>query len=270
MSQKIPDHEGNESFGVYTLSHFFASLKWHLKHRLLIGGTALSTLLPSDCALCGLTAPGILCEPCKAQFFQHTAQRCRHCALPTAAAPVCGACLRNPPAFDATIVAADYQAPIDQLVLALKFGAALPLASLFGNLIKDAMRTSLLDHSDWPDLLAPVPLGPKRLIERGYNQALEIARPLARSLTLPLLPSLLMRVRDTEAQAAMPAQQRHHNLRAAFVVTESLIETVSGQHVGVVDDVMTTGATLNELALTLKRSGARRVTNLVFARTPPR
>lgn len=198
------------------------------------------------------------------------AQRCQRCALPVSAAPVCGACLRNPPAFDATIVAADYQAPIDQLVLALKFGAALPLAPLFGNLLKEAVIVAAPDRSNWPDILAPVPLGAQRLIERGYNQALEIARPLARSLTLPLLPNLLIRVRDTEAQAAMPARQRHQNMRAAFTVPPPSVASVTGRHIGLVDDVMTTGATLHELALTLKRCGASRVTNLVFARTLPR
>ncbi|WP_416172312.1 ComF family protein [Actimicrobium sp. CCC2.4] len=178
-------------------------------------------------------------------------------------------CLRNPPAFDATIVATDYQAPVDQLVRALKFGAALPLARLFGDLLNDALCAAVPDRRDWPDLIAPVPLGPQRLVERGYNQALEIARPLARSLTLPLSPQLLVRVRETEAQAAMPARQRHKNMHAAFVVPALAMASVDGRHVGVVDDVMTTGATLHEVAATLKRYGARRVTNLVFARTSP-
>lgn len=233
------------------------------------GLTRLTTLLPSDCALCGQAAPGVLCMPCRLQFFRHTGSRCQCCALPCTVGMRCGACLRNPPAFDATIVATDYQPPIDQLVLALKFGAALPLARLFGDLLSDAQITAAPDRSDWPDLIAPVPLGPQRLIERGYNQALEIARPLARSLTLPLSPRLLVRVRETEAQAAMPARQRHKNIHAAFVVPIQAMASVDGRHVGVVDDVMTTGATLHEVAATLKRYGARRVTNLVFARTPP-
>ncbi len=244
-------------------------MRWRWRHRLASCQASLSALLPSDCALCGLTAPGILCEPCKSQFFRHTIQRCQRCALPVSGVPVCGVCLRNPPAFDATIVAADYQAPIDQLVLALKFGAALPLAALLGNLLEEAILAAAPERSDWPDLLAPVPLGPQRLIERGYNQALEIARPLARSLTLPLSPALLVRVRDTQAQAAMPARQRQQNMRAAFVVPAQSLASVTGRHVGLVDDVMTTGATLHELASTLKRFGASRVTNLVFARTLP-
>ena len=166
-------------------------------------------------------------------------------------------------------MATDYRAPVDQLVLALKFGATLPLAPLFGELLAQALTTAMPDRSAWPELLAPVPLGPRRLIERGYNQALEIARPLARSLTLPLSASLLVRVRETEAQAATPARQRHQNMRGAFVVPHRAMTSVAGRHVGVVDDVMTTGATLDALASTLKRYGARRVTNLVFARTLP-
>ncbi len=265
----MPDHKGVVCHRVYTPTYFFAPMKRHLTHWLASCRSSLSALLPTDCTLCGLTAPGILCAPCKSQFFQHAMQRCPCCALPVTNALVCGACLRNPPAFDATIVAADYQAPIDQLVLALKFGAALPLAALLGNLLEEAMLTAMPERSNWPDLLAPVPLGPQRLIERGYNQALEIARPLARSLTLPLLPDLLVRVRDTQAQAAMPARQRQQNMRAAFVVPAQSMASVTGRHVGLIDDVMTTGATLHELASTLKRCGARRVTNLVFARTLP-
>jgi ComF family protein len=265
----MPDHKGVVWNRVYTPTYFFAPMKRHLKHWFASCRASLSTLLPSDCALCGLTAPDILCEPCKLQFFQDTTHRCQRCALPVIAAPVCGACLRNPPAFDATIVVADYQAPIDQLVLALKFGTALPLAALLGRLLEEAMLAALPERSNWPDLLAPVPLGPQRLIERGYNQALEIARPLARSLTLPLLPGLLVRVRDTQAQAAMPARQRQQNMRAAFVVPAASMPSVAGRHVGLVDDVMTTGATLHELASILKRCGASRVTNLVFARTLP-
>jgi ComF family protein len=269
MSQKLPDHKEINPDKVYTPTYFFAALKLHLRHRLASCRSRLSMLLPSDCALCGLSAPGILCQPCKSQFFQHTVHRCQCCALPITAALVCGACLRNPPAFDATIVVANYQAPIDQLILALKFGAALPLAPLLGNLLEEAMRAALHERSHWPDLLAPVPLGPQRLIERGYNQALEIARPLARSLTLPLVPNLLVRVRDTQPQAAMPARQRQQNLRAAFAVPAQSMASVAGRHIGLVDDVMTTGATLHELAATLKHCGARRVTNLVFARTLP-
>jgi predicted amidophosphoribosyltransferase len=114
-------------------------------------------------------------------------------------------------------------------------------------------------------VLCPVPLGPRRLAGRGFNQALEMARPLAGALGVPLQARLLARPRDTPAQSTMTPVARKLNVRRAFVVEGD----VDGKHVGVVDDVMTSGNTLHEVARILKRAGAARVTNLVFARTPP-
>jgi ComF family protein len=119
-----------------------------------------------------------------------------------------------------------------------------------------------------PTLLTAVPLGRQRLAARGFNQALEIAKPLSRLLGTPLPAQAVCRLRDTQAQAQLHLKERHDNLRHAFSVTPEAIAQVRGQHVGVIDDVITTGETLNELAATLKRFGAVRVTNLVFARTP--
>ena len=190
--------------------------------------------------------------------------------MPSAGAAVCGDCLANPPAFDATIVAADYLAPIDQLVLKLKFGATLALAPLFGSLLRDAVIARRTALGSLPALLAPVPLSPQRLRLRGFNQALEIARPLSRTLGIPLVAQLLERVRNTPAQAELPMRDRHCNIRGAFDVRHQTVDLLAGQHIGIVDDVMTTGATLHESAKILKRFGAARVTNLVFARTLPR
>jgi ComF family protein len=227
----------------------------------------LPALLPSSCALCGQSGPDALCQGCHAQFFRAPAQRCRQCAIPLADAdsPVCGACLKQPPAFDRTVAAADYAAPVDQLVLALKFGGRLALAPLFANLLRDALLHN--DQDSLPSLLTAVPLGAHRLQERGFNQALEIARPLSHALGIELAPGLLLRARDTEAQSLLHPDQRHKNIRHAFEVSAAAIDQVRGRHIGVVDDVMTTGETLNELAATLKRFGATRVTNFVFART---
>lgn len=180
-------------------------------------------------------------------------------------APRCGDCLARPPAFDATIVAADYAAPIDQLVLALKFGNRLALAPLFANMLRDALLHA--KEIALPTQLTAVPLGARRLHERGFNQALEIAKPLSRALGIKLDRRLTMRLRDTQAQAMLHPDERRTNIRHAFVVSNHAIAQVRGQHIGVVDDVITTGETLNELAATLKRFGAVRVTNFVFART---
>lgn len=177
----------------------------------------------------------------------------------------CGACLKHAPAFDTTIVATDYAPPVDQLVLALKFGNRLELAPLFASMLRDALLASPL--TALPQLLTAVPLGPQRLAERGFNQALEIAKPLSRSIGVALNTRLVSRQRDTRAQAQLHDDERRSNMRNAFVVLPNAMDGLRGLHVGVIDDVMTTGETLNALAATLKRFGAARVTNLVFART---
>lgn len=178
---------------------------------------------------------------------------------------MCGDCLKRAPTFDATVVATDYAAPIDQLVLALKFGGRLELAPLFAKKVRDALLQQAAPSL--PTLLTAVPLGQLRLSERGFNQALEIAKPLSRALGVQLDPHLVVRQRDTRAQALLHPDERHRNMRNAFVVTSEAMDRLRGTHVGIVDDVMTTGETLNELAATLKRFGVARVTNFVFART---
>ena len=240
----------------------------------------LGTALPGVCALCARTGAHVLCSGCRLQYFGQTHPRCRCCGLPLSGTEpqpaLCGQCLRQPPAFDATVVAADYAAPIDQLVLELKFGARLALAPLFADLLGQAVLAVLAAQPDGalsatlPDYLIPVPLGALRLQQRGFNQALEIARPLATALGLAIAPRLLVRTRETAAQARLPPRERRLNLRGAFTLTPASLKQVRGCHVGVVDDVMTTGQTLHEIAATLKRFGAARVTNLVFARTLPK
>lgn len=232
----------------------------------------LPQLLPSSCALCGANGRHAICAGCHAAYFGMTQARCRQCAAVLRALPPtederCGDCLALPPAFDATIAVVDYRPPTDQLALALKFGGRLALAPVFAQLQRDALLRNQAATA-LPEWLTAVPLGPRRLRERGFNQALEVAKPLARLLGLPLYPQLLQRLRDTQAQSSLQRDERQGNLREAFTVSPAFLDTVRGRHVGVVDDVLTTGATLNEVAATLKRHGAARVTNLVFARTP--
>jgi ComF family protein len=230
--------------------------------------TRLLAAVPSCCALCGRSGASVLCDDCRHRYLAPVRPRCRQCALPLpagAAVALCGACLRAPPAFDAAIVVTAYEAPLDQLILSLKFGAQLALAPLFGALLADAVRRQPRD--EWPALLAVVPLGRQRLAERGFNQALEIARPLARNLKVSLDPRLLVRCRETMPQTLLKPAERRANLRQAFVVPAGGMDKVRGRHVGAVDDVVTTGVTQNEIAATLKRFGAARVTCLAFART---
>ena len=231
---------------------------------------ALRALLPWSCALCQARCEAALCAGCAVAYCSARLPRCPRCANPCAAADAmraCGACQASCPAYDATIAAVDYAAPLDQLVLQLKFGAALAVAPWLADTLRQAMLSGT--RAPLPNLICPVPLSAARLRERGYNQALEIARPLARSLGLPLHARLAIRAIDTPAQSGVSMAARKRNLRHAFVVAPEAVALLRGQHVGVVDDVMTSGHTLDELAATLKRFGAARVTNLVFARTPP-
>ena len=208
-----------------------------------------------DCLLCGAeTAPELLCAACIAEL-PALPRSCPRCALPSPAGAVCGSCLNHPPHFDATLALWRYEFPCDGLVQALKYRARLALAGFFARSL--AARTM-----PEVDLIVPMPLHPKRLAERGFNQALEIARHLGR----PIAPRGVLRVKHTPPQTDLPYEKRAKNVRGAFLCKLDL----SGASVAVLDDVMTTGATLNELARALKRAGATRVDNLVIARTVSR
>ena len=226
-------------------------------------------LLPSSCALCGAGCGGVVCSACHCEHVAPRRLRCRCCANPVGAGggTRCASCLGGRPAFDATLAAADYALPLDQLVLQLKFGGRLALAPWFARMIADVAHVER--QFELPNVLCPVPLGPERLAGRGFNQALEIARPLSKMMGIPLRARLAIRAMETAAQSGVAPEQRRDNIRNAFIVAPDALAMVRGQHIGIVDDVMTSGHTLNELAATFKRFGAARVSNLVFARTPP-
>jgi len=209
-----------------------------------------------DCLLCGAEgAPELLCPACIAEL-PALAESCPRCALPSPAAALCGSCLNRPPHFDATLALWRYEFPCDGLVQALKYRARLALAGFFARSLASRPMPEV-------DLIVPMPLHPKRVAERGFNQALEIARGLARHLGRPIEPRGVLRVKNTPPQTELPYEDRAKNVRGAFLCELDL----SGASVAVLDDVMTTGATLNELARVLKRAGATRVENLVIART---
>jgi ComF family protein len=214
--------------------------------------------------VCDLEDGDPLCAGCARDYFAVDAARCASCALrlPAHAAPVerCGNCLRSPPQFDATVALADYAAPVDRMIGALKFGGRLPLADAFGTLLARVAQGPLRTA----DAICPVPLAFERQAQRGFNQAHEIARRIAAASGRPLRPAILLRTRHTVAQMDLALAERQRNVRGAFVARVDL----AGTHIVVVDDVMTTGATLGEVAAALKRGGAARVTNLVVARTP--
>jgi ComF family protein len=233
--------------------------------RLLAG--ALPLVLPSACAGCGVSGARVICAGCAA-CLEDPCERCVRCALPlpagnTRQTALCGQCIAAPPALDATICVATYAPPADAFVIALKFHRQLALA---GCLASTLARRALAAGIVLPDLVAPVPLSSRRLAGRGYNQAWEIARPFARHLRRPAAARLLARARDTRAQAELPAAERRRNMRRAFEVP--VAAAVHARHIGLVDDVMTSGATLDEAARALKEAGAARVTGFVILRTP--
>ena len=223
----------------------------------------LRALLAPRCIACAHAAGNPLCAACATDFFAADVRRCRQCALRLplgTATEVCAECLRAPPQFDTTAALADYRPPVSGMVLALKYGHRLELARVFGRLLATRLRRD--DVAD--ALLAPVPLAFERQAERGFNQAQQIARSLAGALRLSLHADLLLRTRHTPAQESLTRDARRRNLRGAFAVHRE----VAGRTVAVIDDVMTSGGTLGEIARVLKAAGAARVINLIVARTP--
>jgi ComF family protein len=230
-----------------------------------LGARLARSLFGQDCVLCtAASGDEFLCRGCAADL-PRLAEACPQCAGPGPGGAVCGACTARPPHFDATIAAWRYEFPVDRLVLALKFGRRLALAEPLGAALAGAVRAASARLRP-VDALVPMPLGHARLAERGFNQALEIARRVARRSAVPLAIGLARRVRDTAPQTGLPHDARAANVRGAFECDAA----VDGRAIAVVDDVMTTGATLDELARTLKRAGAARVENWVVARTWPR
>ena len=226
--------------------------------------------LPNLCALCGNLSQTTLCAGCDEAYSNETRLRCLVCAVPLprsrrGARPDyrCADCVASPPPFDATLALADYRAPLDALAVGLKFGARLMLAGEFAQRLA-RLVDDRLDPSQQPDLIVPVPLAAKRLVERGYNQAWQIAKPLAKALHVRSHATLLKRIVETAPQSRLDHDARRLNVGRAFEVTAP----VQGMHVAVVDDVMTTGATLEAVARVLKAAGARRVTSFVALRTP--
>lgn len=223
--------------------------------------------LPQCCLLCGESSQHAICKACAAGLPWLSAPAgpahpaCPVCAVPLGMAEVaCGACLAHPPAFDATRAVWRYAFPLDRLVQLLKFGGRFAGHRFAcADFLAQAM---LAGECPGGDVIVPVPLSAARLRERGFNQALEMARPLARSLGLPLAAGLLTRVRETVPQSGLPWRVRHRNVRRAFACTGIL----EGKTVILIDDVMTTGATLNAAARALKDAGAARVVNWVAAR----
>lgn len=220
----------------------------------------VSAALPERCILCEAPASKhSICAQCRDGLPWLPPEQCPQCALPSPRGRLCGGCLSHPPRFDAISAAFIYEWPLAPLIHRYKYGGNLALAGLFAHSLAMHIRAPV-------DLIVPMPLAPLRLAERGFNQALEIARVVSLIKQIPLAPHACRRVRESVPQATLPWNERARNIRGAFVCDSD----VRGLSVAVVDDVLTTGATLNELARNLRKAGAREVHGWMVARTVKR
>jgi ComF family protein len=225
--------------------------------------TFIDFWLPPTCLLCG--NPGFnrldLCEICYRHLPRNN-QFCLQCgqimAVDLATSAHCGQCISSSPAFDETFAPFIYQDEIKYLITSLKFGADYKNARLLGQLLAQHLPT----HVEKPELILPVPLHKSRYRERGFNQSIEIARTISKTMQIPIDLNSCQRQRNTTQQSALAAKQRKKNMKNAFV----LKKPISAQHVVILDDVMTTGSTVNELAKVLKKAGVKRVDVWVCAR----
>lgn len=202
-----------------------------------------------------------LCNSCY-QHLPNNSSCCWQCAdtldVNSAATSRCVRCIRLNPAFDKTCAPFLHQGAPRYLITSLKFSANYKNARLLGTLLGNHLQK----NAERPDLILPVPLYKSRYRERGFNQSIEIARTVARQLKLPLDVNSCIRHRDTPHQTSLTAKERRHNMENAF----SIVKPISVQHIAIIDDVMTTGSTVNALAMILKKSGIKRVDIWVCAR----
>ena len=244
----------------------------------------LSNLFPSRCILCNQTVSGFpadegrvnegrvneaveLCiDCCRSQPFNDSS--CKHCALPLAEGIAgnvsCGRCIKKPPVYDYAHSIFRYEDDIIGLVHRLKFSEKITYARSIGELFLSAFNSEEIFKSELPDCLLPVPLHHSRLRKRGFNQSIEIARVLNKKKNIPIEYKAVVRQRRTTSQTGLDAKHRSKNIKGAFTVVNKL----QYKHVLIIDDVVTTGSTVNELAKVLKKNGVDRVGVLSIARAP--
>jgi ComF family protein len=224
--------------------------------------SGLSQRLPSQCAVCHAWPARPVCDDCVQRFGQPL-PRCQTCALPVLSGMhQCGACLSQPPPLDQALAAVAYAYPWSGLVTQFKFQEQTGWARSMALLLRSAPWVEpALDAADW---LLPMPLSKQRLRERGFNQTQVLARALQ---TGKLRNDVLLRVRETAALSSLPRAQRQQAVRGAYAIEPALVPQLQGRRIVLLDDVMTTGASLHEAARLLRRHGAAHLTSLVFART---
>jgi ComF family protein len=212
-------------------------------------------VLPYICTLCGRPSDRKqdLCSACL-KDLPIVAHKCSRCGVQSFS-EICGQCLKHPPPFTACYSLFAYEPPLTYLILSLKFRQDLVSARILGELLAEQVKQQWYRLKPLPDFILPVPLHENRLKERGFNQALEVARPISRALKIEILTQAVRRVKDTPAQMQLMAEDRKKNVRGVFSVEAD----VTGKHIVIVDDVVTTGATAAEIARVLLKQGARMV-----------
>ncbi len=222
--------------------------------------------LQQSCTLCASHRGGKygLCDGCLQDLPWHLAAQCPQCGLPSDGA-ICGSCLRTAPDFDVTRALFRYDYPLDRLLQHYKYRESLYLANTFSSLFIDRLLGSVPNTDTRIDLIIPMPMHHERIRQRGFNQALEIARDFSKKLHTTLDFSSCTRTKLMPPQASLPLKERIRNVQGVFECDKNL----QGLRVALVDDVMTTGASLNELARTVKQAGATHVECWVIARTLP-
>ncbi len=213
----------------------------------------LNWLFPARCYLCSkaLSAGQMICLCCQ-RGLPWIRRACRRCALPIETGSQCGVCLSNPPEFTACISPFLYEPPISTLIIQLKFHQRLHYARLLGELLIDAVSDQA---NSLPECLIPVPLHHQRIRRRGFNQAVEIAKPLSKRFNIPILYDHCHRHKNTVPQTRLSANIRRRNLSGAFSAEKDLKFT----HVAIVDDVMTTGQTTRQLSRLLLTRGIQKI-----------
>lgn len=222
----------------------------------------VSSALPSQCVICHAWPAQPVCHGCVTRFAQPQ-PRCQTCALPVPAGiSRCGACLKSPPPLDTCLSAVAYAYPWSELIARYKFGDVPGWSATLAGLLRSMPWVE--PALEAADLILPVPLSRQRLQQRGYNQAWELARQLAPGKASP---DLLLRIRDTPPQSALPRAERLRNVKVAFAVDPLRQTEVCGKRVVLMDDVMTSGASLFAATQALRDAGAAHITGLVLART---
>ncbi len=233
-----------------------------LSHHMFDISANFMRFLPAQpCLLCGTNShDGLCCAACDDDLHRLSAEHCPICALPSPAGSICGHCLKQPPPFDHTVAAFGYRFPLDKLIQALKYRERLILVGFLAEALLQRITTQ-------PDCIVALPLHPVRLRERGFNQSLLLAQHVSRRLDIPLIQNACKRIRNTQPQSSLPWKERDKNMRQAFACISDA--KMCGKHIAIVDDVMTTGASIGELARVLKQAGATEVSAWVIARTLP-